>query len=134
MDCIFCSIIRGDAPSWGVFEDDVAVAFLDTGAATRGHTLVVPRLHSPDIWSVTEDGAAAIMRTVHRVAAQLRRTLQPPGMNVIQSNGPAAWQDVFHYHVHLVPRYAGDDVRPPWRPTNPSSDVLAAVHRRVRDH
>lgn len=131
MDCIFCSIVEEAAPSWRVYEDEVAVAFLDIGQASPGHTLVVLRRHTPDIWSVTEDEAAAVMRTVHRVAAQLRDTLSPLGMNVIQSNGTAAWQDVFHYHVHLVPRYDNDGLIPPWRPTWPPHEELAEVHRRV---
>jgi histidine triad (HIT) family protein len=131
MDCIFCSIAGGTSPSWRVYEDKVAVAFLDIGQATPGHTLVVPRKHTADIWSVTEDEASAVMRSVHRVAAQLRDTLQPLGLNVTQSNGVAAWQEVFHYHVHLVPRYGDDGLVPPWRPTKPSPEELGEVHRRA---
>jgi histidine triad (HIT) family protein len=131
MDCIFCSIAEGSAPSWRVYEDDVAVAFLDIGQATPGHTLVVPRRHTADIWSVTEDEAAAVMRSVHRVALQLRDTLQPLGLNITQSNGTAAWQEVFHYHVHIVPRYGGDGLMPPWRSTKPSPEELAEIHRRA---
>jgi len=131
MDCIFCSIVEEAAPSWRVYEDEVAVAFLDIGQATPGHTLVVSRRHAPDIWSVTEDEAAAVMRSVHRVATQLRDTLHPQGMNVTQSNGAAAWQEVFHYHVHLVPRYSNDGLTPPWISTWPSQEELAEVHRKV---
>ena len=131
MACLFCSIVDGSAPSWQVYEDDAAIAFLDIGPATPGHTLVVPKKHTSDIWSMTEDEAAAVMRSVHRVAAQLRNTLHPVGLNVTQSNGAAAWQEVFHYHVHLMPRYGNDDLPPPWRPTNPSSSELDEVRRRV---
>ena len=95
MGCTFCSIIDGSTPSWGVYEDDFAVAFLDIGQATPVHTLVVPSKHSADIWSLSEDDAASVMRSVHRVATQLRVTLKPLGMNVTQSNGTAAWQEVF---------------------------------------
>ena len=132
MDCTFCSIIEGTTPSWGVAEDDVAVAFLDIGQATPGHTLVVPRTHAADIWELSEDDAAMVMRSVHRVAAMLRRALRPLGMNVIQSNGGAAGQEVFHYHVHLVPRYGDDDLAPPWPATTSSPHELAAVHRRIK--
>ena len=131
MDCIFCSIVEGAAPSWRVYEDEVAVAFLDIGQVTPGHTLVVPKQHASDIWSVTEDDAAAVMRSVYRVAAQLRDALQPLGLNVNQSNGVAAWQEVFHYHVHLVPRYGNDGLMPPWRLTRPSQEELAEIHRRT---
>lgn len=71
------------------------------------------------------------MRSVHRVTAQLRHALEPAGLNVTQSNGAAAWQDVFHCHVHLIPRYGNDDLRPPWRPTHPGPEVLTAIQQRV---
>jgi histidine triad (HIT) family protein len=130
-DCIFCRIVAGDAPAWRLYEDDVAVAFLDIVPATPGHSLVVPRRHAPDIWSLSEVEAASVMRAVHRVATRLRDRLGPLGMNVTQSNGAAAWQDVFHYHVHLIPRYGDDGLRPPWRPTRPSQDALTEVHRQI---
>jgi histidine triad (HIT) family protein len=91
----------------------------------------VPRRHAADIWSLSEEEAATVMRAVHRVARQLCDTLRPEGLNVTQSNGATAWQEVFHYHVHLVPRYGNDGLVPPWRPTSPSPDVLAAVHQRI---
>jgi len=131
MDCIFCSIVEGAAPSWRIYEDELAVAFLDISQVTTGHTLVVPKRHSSDIWSVTEEDAAAIMRSVHRVAGQLRGALQPLGLNVTQSNGFAAWQEGFHYHVHLVPRYGDDGLEPPWRGTWPSQEELTEIHRRI---
>lgn len=132
MDCIFCSIIEGNAPSWGLYEDDVAVAFLDIGQATPGHTLVVPRMHAADIWSLSEDEAASVMRSVHRVAAQLRHALQPLGMNITQSNGPAAWQEVFHYHVHLVPRYADDGMALTWPVKNPPREKLEQYAAKIK--
>lgn len=131
MGCIFCSIVAGAAPAWRVYEDGETVAFLDIRPATVGHALVVPRRHAADIWSISEDDAAAVARSVHRVAALLRERLRPRGLSVTQSNGAAAWQDVFHYHVHLVPRYGDDDLRPPWRPTRPTPEALAEVHRRI---
>lgn len=130
-DCIFCRIVAGHAPAWRVYEDDAAVAFLDISPATPGHSLVVPRRHAPDIWSLSEDEAMRVMRAVHRVAAKLRARLRPRGMNVTQSNGAAAGQDVFHYHVHVVPRYGDDGSRPPWRPVRPAPDALAEVHRQI---
>ena len=132
MDCTFCAIVDGTAPSWGLDEDELTVAFLDIGQATPGHTLVVPKQHAADLWSLSEDEAALVMRSVHRVATRLRHALQPLGMNVVQSNGAAAWQDVLHYHVHLVPRYGDDELVPPWRSNRSSPDELAAVQRRIR--
>lgn len=98
-DCIFCRVVAGDAPAYVVAEDDATVAFLDRGQATEGHTLVVPRAHSVD----------------------------PDGLNLTQSNRPAGWQDVFHFHLHVIPRWSGDGLTPPWRPTRPSDEQLAAT-------
>jgi histidine triad (HIT) family protein len=130
-DCIFCSIVARAAPAWRVREDEATVAFLDRGQATPGHTLVVPRRHAADLWALSADEAAEVMRAVHAVAHQLRLRLAPVGLNVTQSNGRAAWQDVFHYHVHLVPRYGNDQLTPPWKPTRPSPAELDAVLARI---
>ncbi|MGH9169776.1 MAG: HIT family protein [Acidimicrobiales bacterium] len=131
-DCLFCSIVAGMERAWRVYEDEAAVAFLDRGQATAGHTLVVPRRHVPDIWATTSDEAAEVMRAVHAVALVLRDRLEPAGLNVIQSNGRIAWQEVFHYHVHLVPRYDADGLVPPWKPTRPDEAELDAVLARIR--
>jgi histidine triad (HIT) family protein len=131
VDCVFCEILDGALPAWRVYEDDAAIAFLDKGQVTRGHTLVIPRRHAADLWDLSEDEAAAVMRAVHRVARLLRERLPLAGLNVTQSNGAAAWQDVFHYHVHLIPRYGNDDFRVPWRATNPSADALAEIRRAI---
>jgi histidine triad (HIT) family protein len=133
MACTFCSIVAGDTPAWRVHEDEATVAFLDIGAATAGHTLVVPRRHAADIWELTEDDAAMVMRSVHHVAARLRRALEPAGLNVTQSSGAAAGQEVFHFHVHLVPRYEGDGLPLPWRSTHPRPEELEAIHQRITD-
>jgi histidine triad (HIT) family protein len=130
-DCVFCSIIAGEAMSWRFYEDDVAVAFFDRGQATLGHTLVVPRRHASDLWTLTADEAADTMRTVHAVAQLLRDRLVAPGLNVMQSNGTAAWQSVFHYHVHLIPRYGDDQLVPPWRSTRPTDGELDALLARI---
>jgi histidine triad (HIT) family protein len=130
-DCIFCSIIAGTTPAWRVDEDDHTLAFLDIGQATVGHTLVVPKQHAADIWSITDQQATEVARAVRRVAALLHDKLEPEGMSVTQSNGAAAWQTVFHYHVHVIPRYPGDGLVPPWRSSRPSPEALEAVHHRI---
>ncbi len=132
MDCTFCKILDGQLPSWGVYEDEHSVAFLDKGQVSRGHTLVVPRRHAEDIWALSEDEARAVMRSVHRVAHVLRDKLGLVGLNVTQSNGTAAWQEVFHYHVHLIPRYGDDGFRPPWRSTSPSPEQMREVQQLLK--
>ena len=94
---------------------------------------MIPRRHSEDIWGLTERDAQAVMQSVHRVADLLRRKLGLLGLNVTQANGRAAWQEVFHYHVHLIPRYGDDKFRPPWRSTSPSTEQLSDVWRRLVD-
>jgi histidine triad (HIT) family protein len=131
VDCTFCKIFEGALPSWRVYEDENCIAFLDKGQATRGHTLVVPRRHAEDIWALSEEEARDVMRTVHRVARLLRDKLGPPGLNVTQANGKAAWQDVFHYHVHLIPRYGNDEFHPPWRSTSPTPQQMSDVLQQL---
>jgi histidine triad (HIT) family protein len=130
--CIFCAIAAGDAPAFMVYEDDSAVAFLDVAPVRRGHTLVIPRRHVPDIMS--EQGAQAVIdvgTAVHEVSRQLVEAFSADGITVLQSNGAAAGQVVFHLHLHLVPRFVGD--RPPvgWiRDVEAAADV-AATHRLI---
>ena len=131
MHCTFCRILEGRLPSWGVYEDENSVAFLDNGQVTRGHTLVVPRRHAEDIWALSEDEARAVMRSVHRVALLLREKLGLLSLNVTQANGRAAWQEVFHYQVHLIPRDGHDEFRPPWRSTSPSHEQLSDVQQQL---
>jgi histidine triad (HIT) family protein len=131
VECTFCKILEGLVPSWRVYEDESSVAFLDKGQVTRGHTLVVPRRHAEDIWALSDDEACAVMRSVHRVSHLLRERLGLLGLNVTQANGRAAWQDVFHYHVHLIPRYGDDEFRPPWRSSSPSQAQLSDVQQQI---
>jgi len=116
-DCPFCEIIKLDDPdAREVYRDDNVVAFFPLEPATLGHTLVVPRQHVIDIWSLDEDTGAQLARVTMRLAKVMRRALQPEGLNVIQSNGEAATQTVCHLHVHVVPRWAGDAVGRIWPP------------------
>ncbi|MFI9556348.1 HIT family protein [Nonomuraea endophytica] len=113
-DCVFCAIVAGTLPAALVDEDERTLAFLDITAVTDGHTLVVPKVHAADLWEITADDAAAVMRAVHRMAARIKDVLAPDGLTLFQANRPAGWQDVFHLHVHLVPRHDGDRLTRPW--------------------
>jgi histidine triad (HIT) family protein len=125
--CLFCSIISGQAQSRRVYEDEQAVAFLDIAPATRGHTLVVPRDHTADLWAISEAAVTAVAGATRHVARLLRERLNPDGLNVVQSNGAAAGQEIFHFHAHVVPRYLGDGLRAMWRPAIASDEDLDAV-------
>jgi histidine triad (HIT) family protein len=129
--CAFCEIVSGKRPAALVAEDEHTVAFLDITAVIPGHTLVIPRRHSADLWEIDEAGAAAVMRSVHRMATRVREVLAPDGLTLFQANRAAGWQDVFHLHVHVVPRYAGDRLHRPWAASPVSLDVLEPVRRRL---
>lgn len=107
-DCPFCRLVTGAAPCHQVFADAAGVAFLDIRPASPGHTLVVPRRHVENLWDADADTLAELARTVHAAAALLRSRLEPDGLTMRQNTGAASGQDVFHLHVHLVPRWHGD--------------------------
>ena len=130
--CIFCRIVAGEAPAYVVAEDDRTVAFLDRAQATEGHTLVVPRTHAADIWAVSHRDAVAVMTMAKRIAHVLDERLGPEGLSLMQSNRSAAWQDVFHFHLHLIPRWTDDALMRPWRSTLPSDEQLAATLSLLR--
>jgi histidine triad (HIT) family protein len=114
-DCPFCEIVQREDPDVReVYRDEHVVAFFPTEPATLGHTLVIPREHIPDVWALREDLAAELARVVLRLSAAVKRAVNPQGLNVIQSNGEAASQTVFHLHVHLVPRWKGDAIGRIW--------------------
>ncbi|WP_157254185.1 HIT family protein [Nonomuraea typhae] len=114
-ECVFCDFVSGRAQTAVLFEDERTLAFLDITAVTPGHTLVIPKLHAADLWDVSEDDAVAVMRTVHHLARRIRDVLAPDGLTLFQANRAAGWQDVFHLHVHLVPRTLGDHLHRPWQ-------------------
>jgi len=132
VNCLFCRLIDGELPQHVVVEDEHALAFLDHRPASPGHTLVVPRRHVEHLWDADADTVAAVARTVHAAAALLRDRLNPDGMTLRQNTGAASGQDVFHLHVHLVPRWNGDGhIGWPNRP-DPVPD-LAQILTRLRD-
>jgi histidine triad (HIT) family protein len=122
-DCPFCEIVRlEDRGAREVYRDSEVVGFFPTEPATLGHTLVVPRAHIPDIWSLEQPVGAALAEGVLRIAHAIRSALRPEGLNIIQSNGEAATQSVMHLHVHLVPRWRGDPVGRIWPPETNFTD------------
>lgn len=132
-DCIFCKIVAGELPATIVDQDEQTVAFMDINPATRGHLLVIPRVHTPDILSIDSRDLAAVSGTAQRLAIRSKERLKADGINVINSCGAAAWQTVFHFHLHVIPRYASDPLRLPWvpQPGDPAeiADAAAAIVR-----
>ncbi len=111
MSSIFTKIIAKEIPAHFVYEDDLVVAFLDISQTTKGHTLVVPKAYYKDVFSVPEDLAAHVMEVAVRVANALKKAFNPEGINILSNNGEASGQTVFHFHLHLIPRYEKDDVK-----------------------
>ena len=132
-DCLFCGIVAGDVPGQIVDSDEHTVAFMDINPATRGHALVVPRRHSADLMEVSDEDLTQTMLAARRLARRISDTLEPDGFNILNSCGPAAWQTVFHFHVHVIPRYADDPLKLPWVPGPGDADEIAAVAEQLRD-
>ncbi|MCM2676670.1 HIT family protein [Alkalicoccobacillus plakortidis] len=107
--CIFCSIIAGDIPSKKIYEDEHTYAFFDISQVTKGHTLVVPKNHHENLFDLPESELNHVYQSVQKVGHALKETFSPAGLNLVNNNGEAAGQTVFHYHVHLIPRYDSTD-------------------------
>ncbi len=131
-DCIFCKIITGDIPSFKLYEDAMTLAFMDINPVHDGHALVIPKEHSPNLFTVSADALAATASTAQKIASAVNRTLEPDGMNLLQCNGEAAAQSVFHFHLHVLPRKAGDDVPLNWGLKPGNMDEIAALAERIR--
>ena len=127
MASIFSRIVRGEIPAVKLYEDEQTLAFLDVNPGARGHSLVICKAELPDLVSLPPELLAAVARTTQTVARALMAALQPDGLNVVQNNGAAAGQTVFHYHVHLIPRWDGDRALGGWRPGTATPDELQAL-------
>jgi histidine triad (HIT) family protein len=131
-DCIFCKIVGGEIPAEIVQEDEHTVAFMDVNPWTRGHALVVPRAHSRNLYEIEGDELARTMAAAQRLALRMRDRLDVDGVNLINSCEPAAWQSVFHFHVHVIPRYDDDPLQLPTRPRSADKEELAEVGAELR--
>ena len=109
--CIFCEIVAGKLPAFKLYEDDLFIAILDRFPVTTGHTLIIPKFHAEDIFGLCEKEAPQIMPLAQKITAKIKEVLNPAGFNIMQNNGKAAGQVVFHYHMHIIPRYVGDGVK-----------------------
>ena len=131
-DCIFCKIIAGELPAQIVDENERTVAFMDINPATRGHLLVISREHARDLLEIDSEDLAATVQSAQRMAARVSERLGPAGVNLINSCGAAAWQTVFHFHVHVIPRYEDDPLRLPWTPAPGDSAEIEATAQALR--
>jgi len=129
--CIFCKIVAGELPARIVDEDERTIAFMDIAPATRGHALVVPRAHSRDLLEIEPLDLQATALAAARLARRVHQRLGAAGVNLLNSCGAAAWQTVFHFHVHVIPRYEDDPLRLPWTPSEGDPDAIAAAAQEL---
>jgi histidine triad (HIT) family protein len=132
-DCLFCKIVAGETPATVVGQDERTVSFMDINPGTRGHALVVPRRHAVDLGEVGEQDLAACALAAKRLARRAREALGADGVNLMNSWGQAAWQTVFHFHIHVIPRYSGDPLALPWTPARGDEGEIAAAAEALRD-
>ena len=131
-DCVFCKIIAGQIPSTRVYEDAQVLAFMDIGQVNPGHVLVAAKKHAANLFELDDAQAAAIAQASAKIARALKAAFNPEGLSVYQANGKAAGQTVFHYHVHLVPRHAGDGMELTWPVKNPPREKLEENAAKIR--
>ncbi|OAN48591.1 protein hit [Chloroflexus islandicus] len=134
MTSVFTRIVRGELPAFKLYEDDLTLAFLDINPAARGHTLVIAKPELPGLLDLPPELVAATALTTQRVARAIVAALQPDGFNIIQNNGAAAGQVVFHFHVHIIPRWDGDRSVKLWRPGTATADDLQVVASEIIAH
>ena len=131
-DCIFCRIIAGELPGTIVAEDDRTVSFMDINPATRGHALVIPRAHARDLLEIEPDDLAACAQAAQRLARKATDALGADGVNLLNACGATAWQSVFHFHIHVIPRYEDDPLRLPWVPGPGDPGEIEAAAEELR--
>ena len=131
-NCVFCKIVAGTIPCFRIFEDAATLAFLDINPVNPGHALVIPRNHATNLLTADAPDLAAAIATAKRVAMAIDYTLSPFGINLLQANGPGAAQSVLHFHLHVIPRVKGDDLKMNWPQKSADKQALADLAGRIR--
>lgn len=130
-DCIFCKIAAGEIPSKTIYEDEKYRVILDLGPATRGHALILPKNHYANLFELPEEDAKEVICLAKKMATIMKDKLGCDGFNLVQNNGEAAGQTVFHFHMHLIPRYENDGQEIGWKPGSPSQDELEEIRKQI---
>ena len=133
-DCVFCKIIAGEIPCFKLHEDDDTLAFMDINPASEGHALVIPKEHSADVHGISDAAISSTVVTAKKIASAIEKTLNPGGMNLVQCNGPAAAQSVLHFHMHVLPRHQGDELKLNWGLEPGDMNAIGELAERIRAH
>ena len=130
-NCIFCKIANGEIPSKTLYEDEKFRAILDLGPATKGHALILPKEHYKNLYELPEDYAADAMKLAKKLMTQMTEKLGCEGFNLVQNNGELAGQTVFHFHMHMIPRYQNDGQTIGWKPGEPTQEELEEIRKQI---
>ena len=131
-DCIFCKIANGEIPSATLYEDEDFRVILELGPASKGHALILPKAHAANIYEISDDMAAKAMILAKKMATKMTEALKCDGFNIVQNNGEPAGQTVFHFHMHLIPRYEGDQVGITWKPGTLTDEVKNEILEKLK--
>ena len=131
-DCIFCKIANGEIPSATLYEDEDFRVILDLGPASKGHALILPKAHAANIYEISDDMAAKAMILAKKMATKMTEALKCDGFNIVQNNGEPAGQTVLHFHMHLIPRYEGDQVGITWKPGTLTDEVKNEILEKLK--
>lgn len=132
-DCIFCKIAAGEIPSSTIYEDEDFRVILDLGPATKGHALILPKKHFRNIFEMDDETAAKVFVLAKKLACAMKETLHCDGLNVVQNNEEIAGQTVFHFHMHIIPRYEGGPSMVTWEPHTADSEKLAQIAEKIEN-
>ena len=131
-NCIFCKIANGEIPAATLYEDEDFRVILDLGPASKGHALILPKAHASNIYELSDDMAAKAMVLAKKMASAMTEALKCDGFNIVQNNGECAGQTVFHFHMHLIPRYNGDTVGITWKPGELTDEDKEEILSKVK--
>ena len=131
-ECVFCKIVAGELPCFKLHEDQATLAFMDINPFNDGHALVIAKGHHVTLFETPDEALAAVASVVKKVARAVEKTLSPAGLNVLQANGAAAGQSVFHYHVHVLPRRDDDEAKINWGPRPGDVARIEELAGRIR--
>lgn len=131
-DCIFCKITNGDIPSVTIYEDNDFKVILDRGPASKGHALILPKEHYEDIYTLSEELTAKAFTLAKKLTETMTKALSCDGFNIVQNNKEASGQTVFHFHIHLIPRYYGDDAKVGWNVHEITDEEMEQIAKQIK--